>query len=112
MPTVSEMIDGVKVADREVAFDDEPKTSEWVPSDEYLDAIELIEAAEDALSEAIMAIRALAREVPPLLSGSIEAYLLPVLLQAMSSDNEYLGGGNPANLYSLREELRTIESHE
>lgn len=67
-------------------------------------AHDLIAETREHLEEAIDALRMLSHEVPEM-QTRIEVYLIATLEQAVSDDNEWLGGSNSANLAALENEL-------
>ena len=76
-------------------------------NDNYTDTLELLDEAADSIREAIEVLRQVQAEVPAL-RHRMDAYLISTLEQALSDDNEWLGGSNSANIASLRVEVNEL----
>ena len=69
--------------------------------------IDELQEAQELLLEAIDAIKAATKL--SIVEGYATAYLIPVLEQAISDDNDWISGRNPGNIVALIEQLRGAE---
>ena len=76
-------------------------------NDNYSEALELLDEAAEAVEMAVELLRQVQAEVPAL-RARMDAYLISTLEQALSDDNEWLGGSISANIASLRVEVEEL----
>ncbi len=76
-------------------------------NNDYTEALELLDEAAETIEMALDLLRQVQHEVPAL-RHRMDAYLISTLEQALSDDNEWLGGSNSANIASLRVEVEDL----